>query len=144
MLILCFLSAPSSLLGIDGAAWGGLAYVSLFSILISFILLVSAVLALGGIAGVGQLQLLQPFFGLVLAATLLREQVGWQMVACAPSRSSSASRAPNGLPAEGSINATEDRACCRATLTGRDWSEKYFSSLFGSPSNLAASASASA
>jgi len=32
-------------------------------------------LAQGGIAAVGQLQLLQPFFGLALAATLLREQV---------------------------------------------------------------------
>lgn len=81
MLVLCFLSAPSSLLGIDGAAWGGLAYVSLFSMLIGFIFWYRG-LALGGIAGVGQLQLLQPFFGLVLAATLLHEQVGWQMVAC--------------------------------------------------------------
>jgi drug/metabolite transporter (DMT)-like permease len=32
-------------------------------------------LALGGIASVGQLQLLQPFFGLVLAGVLLHEQV---------------------------------------------------------------------
>jgi drug/metabolite transporter (DMT)-like permease len=32
-------------------------------------------LAQGGIAAVGQLQLLQPFFGLALAATLLREAV---------------------------------------------------------------------
>ena len=38
-------------------------------------------LALGGIAGVGQLQLLQPFFGLVLAALLLHEPVGWAMIA---------------------------------------------------------------
>ena len=32
-------------------------------------------LALGGIATVGQLQLLQPFFGLALAATVLHEPV---------------------------------------------------------------------
>jgi len=32
-------------------------------------------LALGGIAGVGPLQLAQPFFGFVLAALLLHEQV---------------------------------------------------------------------
>jgi drug/metabolite transporter (DMT)-like permease len=32
-------------------------------------------LALGGITGVGQLQLLQPFFGLVLVAALLHERV---------------------------------------------------------------------
>ena len=38
-------------------------------------------LAAGGIAAVGQLQLLQPFFGLVLAATLLGEAVSWSMVA---------------------------------------------------------------
>jgi len=38
-------------------------------------------LALGGIAGVGQLQLLQPFFGLALAGVLLHEPVAWTMVA---------------------------------------------------------------
>ena len=38
-------------------------------------------LALGGIAGVGQLQLLQPFFGLALAALLLHEPVAWTMIA---------------------------------------------------------------
>ena len=32
-------------------------------------------LAQGGVAAVGQLQWLQPFFGLALAATLLHEQV---------------------------------------------------------------------
>ncbi|MFM8593493.1 MAG: EamA family transporter, partial [Chloroflexota bacterium] len=32
-------------------------------------------LALGGVASVGQLQLLQPFFGLLLAALVLGEQV---------------------------------------------------------------------
>jgi drug/metabolite transporter (DMT)-like permease len=32
-------------------------------------------LAIGGIAGVGQLQLLQPFFGLALAGLLLGEPV---------------------------------------------------------------------
>jgi drug/metabolite transporter (DMT)-like permease len=37
-------------------------------------------LALGGIASVGQLQLLQPFFGLALAALLLHEPVAWTMV----------------------------------------------------------------
>ena len=38
-------------------------------------------LAQGGIAAVGQLQLLQPFFGLALAAGLLHEQVSSGMVA---------------------------------------------------------------
>jgi len=38
-------------------------------------------LALGGIAGVGQLQLLQPFLGLALAALLLGELVAPTMIA---------------------------------------------------------------
>jgi drug/metabolite transporter (DMT)-like permease len=37
-------------------------------------------LAQGGIAAVGQLQLLQPFFGLTLAATLLHEQISSGML----------------------------------------------------------------
>jgi drug/metabolite transporter (DMT)-like permease len=54
--------------------------VSLFSMLIGFVFWYRG-LALGGIAGVSQLQLLQPFFGLMLAALLLNETVGWSMVA---------------------------------------------------------------
>ncbi|EIX4100688.1 EamA/RhaT family transporter, partial [Cronobacter sakazakii] len=38
-------------------------------------------LAAGGIAAVGQLQLLQPFLGLALAATLLNEYVSALMLA---------------------------------------------------------------
>ena len=38
-------------------------------------------LAVGGIASVGQLQLLQPFFGLALAGLLLHEPVAWTMLA---------------------------------------------------------------
>jgi len=67
-------TAPSSFAGIGHAAWAGLAYVSLFSMLIGFVFWYRG-LAQGGIAAVGQLQLLQPFFGLALAATLLREEV---------------------------------------------------------------------
>jgi len=41
-------------------------------------------LAMGGIATVGQLQLLQPFFGLMLAAMILGESVSLSMfVTCA-------------------------------------------------------------
>ncbi|MDE1157440.1 MAG: DMT family transporter [Neorhizobium sp.] len=61
--------------GLIGApALAGLAYVSLFSMLIGFIFWYRG-LSQGGIASVGQLQLLQPFFGLVLAALLLHEPV---------------------------------------------------------------------
>ncbi len=80
MLPLAFFTGPQTLAGIDQQAWGGLAYVSLFSMLIGFIFWYRG-LALGGIAAVGQLQLLQPFFGLVLAATLLHEEVSPAMIA---------------------------------------------------------------
>lgn len=73
---------PPSLAGIGGPAWAGLAYVSVFSMLVGFIFWYRG-LAQGGIATVGQLQLLQPFFGLMLAAGLLGESVGWQMFAVA-------------------------------------------------------------
>lgn len=79
MLPLAIVMAPQSLSGITGAAWGGLFYVSLFSMLIGFIFWYRG-LALGGIAVVGQLQLLQPFFCLMLAATLLGEPVSAAMI----------------------------------------------------------------
>ena len=66
--------------GIGGPAWAALAYVSVFSMLVGFVFWYRG-LALGGIAGVGQLQLLQPFFGLALAWLLLGEPVAWTMVA---------------------------------------------------------------
>lgn len=71
---------PGSWSGIGGPAWLGLAYVSIFSMLIGFVFWYRG-LALGGIAGVGQLQLLQPFFGLALAGLLLHEPVAWTMIA---------------------------------------------------------------
>lgn len=73
-------TAPEVWRGIGGPAWAGLAYVSVFSMLVGFIFWYRG-LALGGIAGVGQLQLLQPFFGLALAGWLLHEPVAWTMVA---------------------------------------------------------------
>ena len=71
---------PPAFGGISLPAWIGLAYVSVFSMLVGFVFWYRG-LAQGGIAAVGQLQLLQPFFGLALAATLLRESVTWVMVA---------------------------------------------------------------
>lgn len=66
--------APSSFASIGTPAWIGLGYVSFFSMFIGFIFWYRG-LAQGGIAAVGQLQLLQPFFGLALAAILLHETV---------------------------------------------------------------------
>lgn len=79
MLALTFITLPLSLRGIGDAAWAGFAYVSTFSMLIGFVFWYRG-LAQGGIAAVGQLQLLQPFFGLALAAGLLREQVSAGML----------------------------------------------------------------
>jgi drug/metabolite transporter (DMT)-like permease len=80
MATLALITMPGSWNRIGGPAWLGLAYVSIFSMLVGFVFWYRG-LALGGIAGVGQLQLLQPFFGLALAGLLLHEPVAWTMVA---------------------------------------------------------------
>ena len=54
-------------------------YVSVFSMLVGFVFWYKG-LAQGGIAAVGQLQLLQPFLGLLLAAALLHENVSYLMI----------------------------------------------------------------
>ncbi len=80
MIALSIFYRPATFSGIALPAWLSLAYVSLFSMLIGFVFWYRG-LAQGGIAAVGQLQLLQPFFGLALAATLLHEPVTWLMLA---------------------------------------------------------------
>ena len=79
MLPLAVINLPASLDAVSNSAWLGLAYVSLFSMFIGFIFWYRG-LAQGGIASVGQVQLLQPFFGLSLAATLLHEKVSIGML----------------------------------------------------------------
>jgi drug/metabolite transporter (DMT)-like permease len=79
MAALALATWPGSLAGIGRPAWLGLAYVSVFSMLVGFVFWYRG-LALGGIATVGQLQLLQPFFGLALAGLLLGEAVSPAMV----------------------------------------------------------------
>ena len=79
MLPLTLLASPTSFEHVSTSAWLGLAYVSLFSMLIGFIFWYRG-LAQGGIAAVGQIQLLQPFMGLGLAALLLHEKVSWTML----------------------------------------------------------------
>jgi drug/metabolite transporter (DMT)-like permease len=80
MAVLSLWLAPASFSTISLSAWLCLGYVSLFSMLIGFVFWYRG-LAQGGIAAVGQLQLLQPFFGLALAATLLHEHVSVGMLA---------------------------------------------------------------
>ncbi len=72
-----FSPPPACHLGLLLAALG---YASLFSMLIGFIFWYKG-LAAGGIAAVGQLQLLQPFFGLGLSAAPLHETVSPLMLA---------------------------------------------------------------
>ena len=79
MIAVAAVRMPPSFADVAQPAWIGLVYVSLFSMLIGFVFWYRG-LAQGGIAAVGQLQLLQPFFGLVLAAALLKESVSMSMV----------------------------------------------------------------
>ncbi|RED59366.1 DMT family transporter [Cohnella lupini] len=76
MLLLSIIYMPVTWTGIGHPALFSLAYVSLFSMLIGFVFWYRG-LAQGGIAAVGQLQLLQPFFGLLLASLVLHESIGW-------------------------------------------------------------------
>ncbi|MGA0564204.1 DMT family transporter [Ancylobacter sp. VNQ12] len=80
MAVIALATLPEAWSGIGVPAWLGLAYVSVFSMLVGFVFWYRG-LALGGIAGVGQLQLLQPFFGLALAGLLLGEPIAWTMIA---------------------------------------------------------------
>jgi drug/metabolite transporter (DMT)-like permease len=74
MLLTCWFSYPGSLAHVPDRAWVGLAYVSAFSMLLGMVFWYRG-LALGGIATVGQLQLLQPALGLAASALVLHETV---------------------------------------------------------------------
>ncbi|MFD2329485.1 DMT family transporter [Cohnella sp. GCM10020058] len=76
MLVIALCTMPLSWGNIQASSYLSLGYVSLFSMLIGFVFWYRG-LAQGGIAAVGQLQLLQPFFGLLLSALVLHESVGW-------------------------------------------------------------------
>jgi drug/metabolite transporter (DMT)-like permease len=72
--VLSIMTQPPTWQQIGMPAWISLAYVSLFSMLIGFIFWYRG-LAQDGIAAVSQLQLLQPFLGMLLAAVLLHEPI---------------------------------------------------------------------
>jgi drug/metabolite transporter (DMT)-like permease len=80
MAVIALFTLPNTWSNIGVPAWIGLVYVSIFSMMVGFIFWYRG-LALGGIAGVGQLQLLQPFFGFLLAAIFLGEPIAWTMIA---------------------------------------------------------------
>lgn len=79
MVIFSILRLPPTFSTVPFEAWMGLGYISLFSMLIGFFFWYRG-LAEGGISGVSQLQLLQPFIGLVLSAWLLNETVNSVMI----------------------------------------------------------------
>ena len=62
--------------GVGAASWIGFAYVTAVSMFVGFFFWYRG-LALGGVARVGQVQLLQPFMSLVGAAVLLGEALTW-------------------------------------------------------------------
>jgi drug/metabolite transporter (DMT)-like permease len=63
-------------------AWAGFAYVSLISMFIAFFFWYRG-MALGGVARVGQVQLVQPFLTMLGAALFLGETLEWQTLLCA-------------------------------------------------------------
>lgn len=76
MLVLLILFAGPINWNAGASAWAGFVYVSVFSMLLGFFAWNKG-LALGGIAKVGQIQLLQPFVALAASAVVLGETVGW-------------------------------------------------------------------
>lgn len=82
MLPLTLVLAPPDPLSVPLQALLGLAYVGAFSMLIGLIFWYRG-LAAGGIASIGQLQLLQPFLGFGVAAVLLGERIDASMLAAA-------------------------------------------------------------
>lgn len=75
-----YLEAPQNLWQVDIQGWIGILYMGIISMFVGFIFWYKG-LAQGGIAQVGQLQLLQPFFGMALAAILLHESISLLMIA---------------------------------------------------------------
>ena len=71
-MVICGAIFPHDLLDAPLPAWLGFAYISIFSMYVGFFPWYKG-LALGGIARVGQVQLLQPFFTFIGAAWLIGE-----------------------------------------------------------------------
>ena len=82
MLVLLLLFAGPINWDASPSAWACFFYVSVFSMFLGFFAWNKS-LAMGGIARISQLQLLQPFVGLAAAWALLGEHVGWLEIAFA-------------------------------------------------------------
>ena len=70
---------PQDITSVGWQSLSGFAYVSIVSMFLAFVVWYKG-LALGGIARIGQLQLLQPFLTILAAAMLLHERVSWAEV----------------------------------------------------------------
>lgn len=79
MLPLALATMPGNLGRIHMPTLAGLAYVSIFSAVLGFAFWYRG-LALGGVAAVGQLQLLQPFIGLTISAVIFGEVIRPEML----------------------------------------------------------------
>ncbi|MBI3481296.1 MAG: DMT family transporter [Nitrosomonadales bacterium] len=73
---------PQDIAAVGWQSWCGFSYVGVVSMFLAFVVWYKG-LALGGIAHIGQLQLLQPFLTIAAAAMLLHEQVSWLEVLAA-------------------------------------------------------------
>lgn len=67
---------PANPADVSWAAWAALVFVGMFPMYLGFFAW-NRGLAIGGIAKVGQMQLVQPFITLAAAAALLGEHIGW-------------------------------------------------------------------
>jgi drug/metabolite transporter (DMT)-like permease len=76
MLALFLLLAPPINWAASATAWAGFVYVAVFSQFLGFFAWNKG-MSLGGIARIGQMQLLQPFVTLLAAFVLLAEPIGW-------------------------------------------------------------------
>lgn len=76
------MTAPADIFAVEWVSLLGFAYVSIVSMYLAFIAWYQG-LALGGIAQIGQLQLLQPFLTLLSAALILGESVETSQLAAA-------------------------------------------------------------
>ena len=76
LLVLFLILAPPINWAASAAAWTGFLYVAVFSQFLGFFAWNKG-MSLGGIAKIGQMQLLQPFVTLVAAYLLLGESIGW-------------------------------------------------------------------
>lgn len=77
--VVALASRPASFVGLPVSSWLGLGYVALFSMILGVVLWYRGLVA-GGIARVGQLQLLQTPMGLALAALVLNEAIPPAMI----------------------------------------------------------------